>query len=1268
MSEQNRNSKEYLFHPRWKFVLELTTESPLHIGSGEFTDHNDLTVEDEETGEKRLADINECIKDGRGKPFIPGSTIKGKLRQWLEEHLAADSPDRNEAKTLLRGLLGHGKGNGASSEDKELGGSAEFLAATLSDEVSYTEYTAPPYWRPDRQTSVETSIAVDRVTRTAADKKLFYSEVVPPGAGFTLTVVGAMPREQAALLAAALQTGFTTARPVSFGGDTANGGGRMRFNDLQISCLGRVEAANWLIGQDGIMAEAAMRSLPQEEIDGLVAEGSRYLRQSISSPLAVTINLRFAGPFLVNDPSRCLGRIRDGIKDPDHFPLQDRDGNPILPAKSVRGALRSQAEKIIRTLGGCCCDPADPAATCPPVYRAEDKDRLCPACRLFGGTGWKSRVSISRVQFLDARPPTGNTLLHKQDFVAIDRFHGGSRDTAKFDATFFQQPAFTITLELAPDIDEAAKGLLALILRDFEEGDIFLGFGRSKGYGKILSEETEIFGAESLQTEAALAAFREQCRADSNPLPCVAREIPDSVPSSEPLQNSSQNSGQRTGDGQKFHNPYHFVPVKKPNTETWLATKDFVKTKETIHDSHALYREKDDKGNPILHGRISCTLTTETPLFIGGERGEGEPKPIDHFRIDGEPAIPATSLRGMLSSLAEAASNSALRVLDDTMMSCRHWIGEDSLSAIGMVIKKGERYYIYPLTLPIYDNNSEQDSLSAYRAMFPEGKKWSLKVYLENSYRHGAMERFVDTAETWNMRHPQIYYLPAPVAGELKTAGPWVLRRSPAGNPVPTAKRLHETDQPGILRILGKEGRGDNIPSTKKHELFLPVPEEFAADPRGFIEELKQDETRIFVIPPEVVDTFERLADQRTKPQIKHPDGITETQWLPYHPKGCSRNNGQNDIDPHQMRLQEGDLVYFRPFSGSPRQVAEISFSSIWRSRVQKTVHKYFSTSFSPELCPFNKDRKHISPAELLFGFVQQEKGGDQLAFAGKTVFSSARLQEGQGDPFTEKEVTLKILSSPKLPSPALYFDGPGYVAKHSMQGGSIRPQGRKQYLHALGNGEDPQGVQKISQTGERTAAGPYPWESRHGKEFANQKVRIRPLRKGVQFRFTVDFENCTEWELGLLLYALWPSKAYRHKIGMGKPLGLGSVQIDIEGVDLIDRKKRYAEDSLGAARYNDAPQEELESWRTRFADSMEPEIRHALELLGDPAKVLDPVHYPQVQGADIEKETFKWFVANDLGSGKGHNKIEAKKAHLPPLSESEGILPLLERHEWRGE
>ena len=62
------------------------------------------------------------------------------------------------------------------------------------------------------------------------------------------------------------------------------------------------------------------------------------------------------------------------------------------------------------------------------------------------------------------------------------------------------------------------------------------------------------------------------------------------------------------------------------------------------------------------------------------------------FLIAGQPAIPASSLRGLISSIVEAASNSSFRVLVNRLYSVRATM-EEFLPAIGMIVVQpgGER-------------------------------------------------------------------------------------------------------------------------------------------------------------------------------------------------------------------------------------------------------------------------------------------------------------------------------------------------------------------------------------------------------------------------------------------------------------------------------------------------------------------------------------------------------------------------------------------------
>jgi len=113
-----------------------------------------------------------------------------------------------------------------------------------------------------------------------------------------------------------------------------------------------------------------------------------------------------------------------------------------------------------------------------------------------------------------------------------------------------------------------------------------------------------------------------------------------------------------------FRNPYHFVPTGPGEPPERLPKKDieapWAEGSASAHITH-------DRYVPGTHsGRITCRAIVETPLICGNRQEErpGWTKLIHPFEIEeGKPALPASSLRGMLSALAEAATHSTLRVL-----------------------------------------------------------------------------------------------------------------------------------------------------------------------------------------------------------------------------------------------------------------------------------------------------------------------------------------------------------------------------------------------------------------------------------------------------------------------------------------------------------------------------------------------------------------------------------------------------------------------------
>jgi len=136
-----------------------------------------------------------------------------------------------------------------------------------------------------------------------------------------------------------------------------------------------------------------------------------------------------------------------------------------------------------------------------------------------------------------------------------------------------------------------------------------------------------------------------------------------------------------------FHNPYHFVPVifeEKSRFKSDLNKEDFENGKVT--------QVTHDRFTPTAYsGRLISRLTAETPFVVGGRQereSDDEPAKVHQFMLDGQPAIPGSTLRGMLSSIVEASTNSAMRVLIDKVYSFRKRAAPgEALSKVGMNLK-----------------------------------------------------------------------------------------------------------------------------------------------------------------------------------------------------------------------------------------------------------------------------------------------------------------------------------------------------------------------------------------------------------------------------------------------------------------------------------------------------------------------------------------------------------------------------------------------------
>ena len=288
-----------------------------------------------------------------------------------------------------------------------------------------------------------------------------------------------------------------------------------------------------------------------------------------------------------------------------------------------------------------------------------------------------------------------------------------------------------------------------------------------------------------------------------------------------------------------------------------------------------------------------------------------------------------------------------------------------------------------------------------------------------------------------------------------------------------------------------------------------------------------------------------------------------------------------------------------------------------------------------------------LCPACRLFGMT-----GKDFSLGSRIRFSDAAFTGER--PEYSSITTLKELSGPKPTSMEVYTHLKNEKSGGEKNGfwnydvyipyrGDIRPalgnieiNGRKMYYHHPNcKGTD------------YYAYNPTSLISKNRKRL----ITVRPL-KGVpanKFEFDIFFEHITEAELKMLLVVtslLFNDSDYYYKIGMGKPIGLGSVKISVENVklrtiELSDSGIAYKYDITDeyAAYYKYDENNKLEAEDTVRSFLGEQKVNQF--VFREICKMTyfnyaDEEHAPQYPVPKKGTEIFKWFSNNRT---KGDNR-----------------------------
>jgi CRISPR-associated protein (TIGR03986 family) len=557
-----------------------------------------------------------------------------------------------------------------------------------------------------------------------------------------------------------------------------------------------------------------------------------------------------------------------------------------------------------------------------------------------------------------------------------------------------------------------------------------------------------------------------------------------------------QNPGaQRTASA-----PYNFVPLPEMIIPV-------------VSDAREL-PDHDKYYSDLQSGYFDVTLTTRSPLYIRGPiAAEDFPHqedallknnpPFFHTGDERIPVIPGSSLRGMLRALLEIVSYSKMqwvsekqlffRTVDNTAIGRYYRSRMGTHVETGFLMRRGDTYYI------------KVCSMARVR-----------RSMIDNPIYNGTQPNQVPL---WQGL-PRQY---APV---------WVRLRARTG----------AVDRPDLVEELSyqkrvgmSEGRlviTGNVPRKRKEFAFL----------------LPGDDAEEIIVSEEIISRFHD-EDQLTQWQ---EEAFPTDQPAPDY----RERNGMLGKAP----VAPGDPIFFL------RENGKLTF--IGRAQMFRLPYKQRPIDLVPHELRQVKD---IDYAEALFGFVRTRRELDEMgkdvpqgdkrrAYAGRVIVTDAVLQSDPADIWLAGAFHPRILATPKPTAFQQYLTQQHPDDKRKLDhydsalldSDKTTIRGHKLYWHQ-GLGTD-QGLtlEQIRATIEEPA---------RVSSADTQHTRFKPLKPGVQFSFRVYFENLSDRELGALCWTLHPNgepkRHYCHHLGMGKPLGMGAVELHAR-LHIIDRTLRY--------------------------------------------------------------------------------------------------------------
>ncbi|WP_204022208.1 TIGR03986 family type III CRISPR-associated RAMP protein [Sinosporangium siamense] len=690
----------------------------------------------------------------------------------------------------------------------------------------------------------------------------------------------------------------------------------------------------------------------------------------------------------------------------------------------------------------------------------------------------------------------------------------------------------------------------------------------------------------------------------------------------------------------EFLNPYTFIPAfpRRPGT----LPPDLADGPPPSRD-----RLRPD----CWTGTIGVTLTVETPLLLVDTARAAPPSRCEdgHFvypvRLrDGKPHLPATSVKGMLRAAYEAVTNSRFGVFEphDEPFGFRR-SADFALRLVPVMVTSTKKILKFEVAgVKMYDKKTGRDISAEEWGWTPAHRdRVQARIREKVSRRYGKEIRTArvigilpkDSTERFVKEHGELI-----VSGAMCVTGPTIEGK--------TTERLFYA-RPGS-----------------------PPPELRTAKPWETLEA----EWDLLIRNYRDAHTDDELLNRKgadglpAGPGERIGDGPGRLAWSPHlH-------------DQDRMRLTGGTLCFAS--LNDRDEVVRLYPVLVPRDLYDVTPASLLGDTLAP--AP-SYDR--LSPADRVFGWVAPHASGRRPSgYRGRLSVGPVRCVTDAAHAvhrFDGDGLALAILGQPKPQQGRFYVSEsaerperpvPDGTGKEALYRAGRGLRGRKAYWHHAGldpvdhwripsQGDPAQlmaggryreyvrsrAVPEGEENNPRIVGGGRRYFTTAADQRDNQNRSIGGwVNPGTEFSFTVDVRDLDDHELGALVWLLSLPEGHFHRLGLGRPLGFGSVRLSIDhAATRLHSGRQYA--AFYSALSGVLPDEDCAAVAAgalavfnRRVDGIPAlvKVRDALLAVarGNPDL---PVHYPRTRDVrlspavtvappDPRGRNFEWFSENE--------------------------------------